>query len=157
MLRTYGSSPSPTTSCSTLSSIYPRPITLSASPVFAASFCECLPFSSATLVDGDCDCLNIGPIKKRGNTCGKVLRPLKGLSEKPPMMRVWDDGGGNPVLLQRAQKSSSSGKPAVLHVSDGTSPTVSVGNDLNLNPARGESATAEPIPEKSRVNSSPGC
>src|SRR5690606_23361072 len=51
MLRTYGSSPSPTTSCSTLSSIYPRPITLSASPVFAASFCECLPFSSATLDD----------------------------------------------------------------------------------------------------------
>jgi len=48
------------------------------------------------------------------------------------MMRVWDDGGGNPVLLQRAQKSSSSGKPAVLHVSDGTSPTVSAGNDLNL-------------------------
>src|SRR5690606_14352510 len=63
--------------------------------------------------------LTIGPIKKRGNTCGKVLRPLRGLSEKPPMMRVWDDGGGNPVLLQRAQKSSSSGKPAVLHVSAG--------------------------------------
>src|SRR5690606_17920231 len=134
MLRTYGSSPSPTTSCSTLSSIYPRPITLSASPVFAASFCERLPFSSATPVDGDCDCLSIGPIKKRGNTCGKVLRPLKGLCGKPPIMRVRDDGGGNPSCLSAPKNPHRAENPPFSAFQMVQAPTVSVGNDLNLAP-----------------------
>src|SRR5690606_9304721 len=98
------------------------------------SFCKCLPFSSATLVDGDCDCLSIGPIKKRGNTCGKVLRPLKGLCGKPPIMRVRDDGGGNPSCFSAPKNPHRAENPPFSAFQMVQTPTLSVGNDLNLAP-----------------------